>query len=169
MSNPTKNLSVSDDLVVSLDYTLRLDDGEVIDSSEGENPLEYLHGRGQLVPGLEKELYGMKVGDSKSVIVAPEDGYGEYDEEAFELVPLDSFPEDLDLAPGLELHMRDSASGHIVQAFVAEIRDDAVLLDLNHPLAGEALHFEVKITSLRLATHEELDHGHSHGADGHHH
>ncbi len=163
------NLTVSDDLVVGLDYTLRLDDGEVIDSSTEEGPLEYLHGRSQLIPGLERELYGMKIGDKKSVIVSPVDGYGEYDEEAFEMVPLDAFPEDLELSPGLELHMRDSASGNVVQAFVAEVRSDAVLLDLNHPLAGEPLHFDVKIASLRPATKEELEHGHAHGSDGHHH
>lgn len=163
------NLTVSDDLVVGLDYTLRLDDGEVIDTSENEGPLEYLHGRSQLIPGLERELYGMKIGDAKSVIVAPADGYGEYDDEAFEIVPLEAFPEDMELTPGLELHMRDSATGHVVQAFVAEVRSDTVLLDLNHPLAGEPLHFEVKIASLRAATPEELDHGHVHGAEGHHH
>ncbi len=163
------NLTVSDDLVVGLDYTLRLDDGEVIDSSAEGGPLEYLHGRSQLIPGLERELYGMKIGDAKSVTVAPADGYGEYDDEAFEIVPLEAFPDDLELTPGLELHMRDSASGHVVQAFVAEVRSDTVLLDLNHPLAGESLHFEVKIASLRQATAEELDHGHVHGPDGHHH
>ncbi len=162
-------LTVSDDLVVGLEYTLRLDDGDVIDSSEGNEPLEYLHGRNQLIPGLEKELYGMKIGDEKSVTVLPKEGYGEYDEKAFEIVPLSAFPDDVELSPGLELHMRDSASGHVIQAFVAEIREDNVLLDLNHPLAGEPLHFDVKIASLRQATQEELDHGHAHGPEGHHH
>lgn len=163
------NLTVSNNLVVGLEYTLRLDDGEIIDSSTGDAPLEYLHGHGQLIPGLERELNGMSVGDSKTVTVAPADGYGEFDEDAFETIPLSAFPEDLDLVPGLELHMRDSASGNIVQAFVAEVNEDSVLLDLNHPLAGEALTFDVKISSLRKATQEEIDHGHVHGEDGHHH
>lgn len=163
------NLTVSNNLVVGLEYTLRLDDGEVIDSSDNNVPLEYLHGHGQLIPGLERELHGMSVGDEKTVTVAPEEGYGEYDEDAFEAVPLSAFPDDVDLSPGLELHMRDSATGHIIQAFVAEVNDDAVILDLNHPLAGEALTFDVKIASLRKATQEELEHGHVHGEGGHHH
>ena len=161
-------LTVADGLVVSLDYSLRLDDGgEVIDSSVGQEPLEFLQGRGQLIPGLERELYGMAVGDEKDVVVAPADGYGDFDPEAFQLVPRDVFPPDMSLTPGMGLHMRDRA-GQVFEAYVAEVRPDGVLLDFNHPLAGKTLYFNVKIAGLRPATDEELAHGHVHGA-GHEH
>jgi FKBP-type peptidyl-prolyl cis-trans isomerase SlyD len=159
------NLTVEDGMVVGLDYTLRLDDGEVIDTSSGDDPLEFLQGEGQIIPGLEQELYGMAVGDAKRVTVAPADGYGDYDSQAFETVPPDAFPPDLELTEGMRLHMRDQ-SGEVFEVYVAEIGDDGVLLDFNHPLAGETLHFDVTIATLRQATPEELDHGHAH--DGKH-
>ena len=159
-----EKLTVEDGMVVSLDYTLRLDDGEVIDTSTGEAPLQFLQGQGQIIPGLEQALYGMSVDDEKGVVVAPADGYGEHDPDAFQVVPQDAFPSDLTLEPGMGFRMRD-ASGHAVDAYVAEIRPEGVLLDLNHPLAGEALHFQVKISGLRPATVEELAHGHVHGAE----
>ncbi len=160
-------LEVVDDLVVSLDYTLRLDDEEVIDTSKGQEPLEFLQGRGQIIPGLEQALYGMAVGDEKEVVVAPADGYGEHDTDAFEVVERDVFPPDLDLKPGMGLRMRDS-SGEALVAYVAEIRPEDVVLDFNHPLAGETLYFSVKIADLRSATKEELAHGHVHDP-GHEH
>jgi len=161
-------LTVADGLVVSLDYSLRLDEGgEVIDSSVGQEPLEFLQGRGQLIPGLERELYGMAVGDEKDVVVAPADGYGDFDPEAFQLVPRDVFPPDMTLTPGMGLHMRDR-TGQVFETYVAEVRPDGVLLDFNHPLAGKTLYFNVKIAGLRPATDEELAHGHVHSA-GHEH
>jgi len=162
-------LTVADDLVVSLDYTLRLDDGEVIDTSttdDGE-PLEFLHGRGQIIPGLEQSLVGMAIGDEKDVVVTPADGYGEEDPEAFQEVPLDVFPPDMTLEPGMGLGMRDS-SGQALNAYVVEVRPEGVLLDFNHPLAGETLYFSVKIAGLRPATEEELAHDHVH-SPGHDH
>jgi FKBP-type peptidyl-prolyl cis-trans isomerase SlyD len=160
-------LKVVDDVVVSLDYTLRLDDGEVIDTSAGEQPLEFLQGRGQIIPGLEQELYGMLVGDEKEVVVAPADGYGDRDPDAYQLVSRDVFPEDMDLEPGMGLRMRDS-SGHTLNAYVDDIQSDGVLLDFNHPLAGETLHFSIKVADLRAASSEELAHGHAHTADDEH-
>jgi FKBP-type peptidyl-prolyl cis-trans isomerase SlyD len=158
---PELNLTVKDDMVVGLDYTLRLDDGEVIDSSTDREPLEFLQGRGQIILGLERALHGMAVGDEKRVVVAPGDGYGETDPEAFETVPRDVFPSELELKQGMRLNMRDQ-EGEVFTTYVAEIQPDGVLLDFNHPLAGETLHFDVKIASLRPATSEELDHGHTH-------
>jgi FKBP-type peptidyl-prolyl cis-trans isomerase SlyD len=157
------NLTVQDGIVVELDYTLRLDDGEVIDTSVGGDPLEFLQGQGQVISGLEQELYGMAVGDKKHVVVAPADGYGEKDPAALETVPRDAFPSDLQLNLGRRLRMRDQ-SGQILPAYVADIRPDSVLLDFNHPLAGQTLHFDVKVATLRPATPEELDHGHAHDA-----
>ncbi len=164
----TNALTVADGMVVSLDYVLTLSDGEEIDSSRGQEPLVYLHGQGQIIPGLEKELLGMAVGDGKTVSVLPAEGYGDVDEDAIQLVPHNVFPDDLNLAAGLQVRMQ-TEEGHPLTAQVAEIRDDGVLLDFNHPLAGETLHFEVKIAALRPATSEELAHGHVHGPHGHHH
>jgi FKBP-type peptidyl-prolyl cis-trans isomerase SlyD len=123
-------LTVADGLVVSLDYTLRLDDGEIVESSTGQEPLEFLQGQGQIIPGLEQALYGMAVDDQKDVVVAPPDGYGEEDPDAFELVERDVFPPDLDLRPGTGLRMRDE-SGQTMVAYVAEVRPDGVVLDLS--------------------------------------
>ena len=161
----TENLTVADDMVVSMDYTLTLDDGEVVDSSEGREPLEFLHGRGQIIPGLEKELYGMTVGDAKKVAVAPTDGYGVPDDDAFQLYPREAFPDNMDLKEGMGLHMRDTESDQVIEAYVYEIRPDGVVLDFNHPLAGETLYFDVKIAGVRPATSEELAHDHVHSAD----
>jgi FKBP-type peptidyl-prolyl cis-trans isomerase SlyD len=165
-----KSLTVTDDVVVSLEYTLWLDEGgEVVDSSENEEPLEFIQGHGEIVPGLEQALYGMSVGDEKRVVVQPEDGYGELDPDAFQLLPRDAFPRDVELEPGMSLELQDD-SGDVMLAFVAEIRKDSILLDFNHPLAGEILHFKVKVVGLRPATPEELEHDHVHfGTDGHDH
>lgn len=161
-----KAMSVRDDVVVSFDYTLRLDDGEVIDSSEGHEPLQYLHGRGQIVPGLERELYGMNVGDEKSVTVQADEGYGDYDEERLQSVPRSNFPEDVELEEGLSVRMRDVNTDQLFDAYIDEIGDEDVVLDFNHPLAGETLFFDIKIVDVREATSEELAHGHAH--DGNH-
>jgi FKBP-type peptidyl-prolyl cis-trans isomerase SlyD len=157
-------LTVTDDLVVGLDYTLRLDDGEIIDSSTDQEPLEFLQGRGQIIPGLEQALYGMAVEDEKDVTVAPAEAYGEQDPDAIELVDRHVFPPDLDLRPGIGLRMRDD-TGRALEAYVKEIRPDGVVLDFNHPLAGETLHFHVRIAVLRPPTSEELAHGHVHDSD----
>jgi FKBP-type peptidyl-prolyl cis-trans isomerase SlyD len=161
------NLTVEDGMVVGMDYTLRLDDGEVIDSSSDGDPMEFLQGEGQIISGLEQELYGMAVGDAKRVTVAPADGYGDEDPQAYETVPRDAFPPDLELTAGMQLHMRDQ-SGEVFTVYVVEVRDDGVLLDFNHPLAGETLYFDVKIATLRQATPEELAHGHAHDEEHEH-
>lgn len=152
-------LTVQDGMVVGLDYTLRLDYGTVISSSVDRQPLELLQGQGQVIPGLERALYGMAVGDEKQVVVAPADGYGEMDPYALEMVSHDVFPPGLKLKVGMRLNMRDQ-QGQTLIAYVASIGSDGVLLDFNHPLAGETLYFDVKIASLRAATREELGHGH---------
>lgn len=162
-------LEVTDDLVVSLAYTLRDDEGAVIDSAGDEEPLEFIQGHGQIIAGLEEELYGMTVGAEKSVVIAPEDGYGLYDPEATDVTPLEMFPADFDLEEGMLLELHDEESGETVEAYVSEIRDDEIVLDFNHPLAGQTLHFDVKIVGLRPATESELDHGHVHGAHAHGH
>jgi FKBP-type peptidyl-prolyl cis-trans isomerase SlyD len=163
-----KNPTVKDDLVVSLDYTLRLDSGQVVDSSSGREPLAFLPGRGYIIPGLERALYGMAVGEEKDVVVAPVDGYGEHDPNAFQLIPRSAFPPNLDLQVGRMLHMRDSSTHQVHQTVISEVRADEVLLDFNHPLAGETLHFHVQVVGLRSATDEELEHGHVHSGEHDH-
>jgi len=157
--------TVANDLVVSIEYTLTVD-GELIDSSEGEGPLDYLHGHANIIPGLEKELTGMSIGDSKKVKVAPAEAYGELDEEAVIEIPRDEFPEDVPLEPGIELEITDD-EGDTMFAQIVEIGDDNILLDTNHPLAGKTLHFDVKVTGLREATDVELEHGHVHFGHDH--
>lgn len=157
---------VQNGLVVSMEYTLKVD-GEVIDSSEGHDPLEFLAGYGNIIPGLESEMIGMKIGESKDVVVSPMDGYGEYDEDAFLDVPRGQFPKDMPVEEGLKLTVRDD-SGEGRYARIESVEGETVRLNFNHPLAGDELNFNVKVVALREPTDEELDHGHVH-ADGHHH
>ncbi len=161
-SEKQDDLAVADGLVVSLAYTLRLDDGEEIDSAAGDDPLVYLHGARNIIPGLEQALTGLKVGDARDVSVNPVDAYGDVDPDAFELVAYDAFPADVDLEEGMGLRMVDNGTGQQMEAYISELRDDGALLDLNHPLAGETLHFDVEVVDLRRATTEEIAHGHAH-------
>lgn len=158
--------SVKEGVVVSMEYTLHVD-GELLDTSDGQGPLQYLAGYGNIVPGLENEMMGMKVGESKNVVVQPVDGYGEFDDTAFLEVPRGQFPKDMQLEEGLELTVRDE-NGHAQYARVDAIQGEAVTLNFNHPLAGAELHFNVKVVGLREPNAEELDHGHVHDG-GHHH
>jgi FKBP-type peptidyl-prolyl cis-trans isomerase SlyD len=155
-------LKVADDVVVSLEYELKLDDGQVVDSADSSDPLEFLQGYGEIIPGLEEALYGLTVGDELDVIVDPEDGYGDYDPDETEVMSRDTFPADMELDEDMMLEMRDADSGEIYQAYISEVRPKEIVLDFNHPLAGETLYFHVKIAGLRPATDEELDHGHVH-------
>jgi|CXWJ01.1.fsa_nt_gi FKBP-type peptidyl-prolyl cis-trans isomerase SlyD len=158
--------SVQDGVVVSMEYTLHVD-GELLDSSDGQGPLQFLVGYGNIIPGLENEMMGMKIGDSKKVIVQPVDGYGEFDEEAFMEVPRDQFPKDMKLEEGVELTVRDNED-NARMARVDRIEGDTVTLNFNHPLAGDELRFYVKVVKLREPNEEELEHGHVH-EEGHHH
>ena len=158
--------TVQNGLVVSMDYKLTVD-GEVLDSSDGAGPLQFLAGYDNIVPGLEREMIGMKIGESKDVVVTPEDGYGEFDEEGFMDVPRSEFPGDMEIEEGAELSVTDE-DGQNQYARVESVTDESVRLDFNHPLAGAELHFNVKVVALREPTKEELDHGHVH-EEGHHH
>jgi len=153
--------------VVSIDYTLRDDAGEVIDTSDGGEPLFYLHGHGNIVPGLERKLSGRTTGDSLEVVVAPEDGYGARDPKRVMDVPRDRMPEDLDPQPGMVIGMT-SPDGQTMPVTIAEVSDESVKLDANHGLAGKTLHFAVTVRSVREASEEELSHGHVHGPGGAH-
>ncbi|RJP49639.1 MAG: peptidylprolyl isomerase [Anaerolineaceae bacterium] len=158
---------VQNGVVVSMDYKLVVD-GELLDSSDEAGPLQFLAGYENIIPGLEREMLGMKIGDSKDVVVKPADGYGEFDDQAFMDVPRSEFPQDMELEEGMELHVTDEDGQHQA-AYVNSFDDQTVQLDFNHPLAGAELQFSVKVVALREPTQEEMDHGHVHEGDGHHH
>lgn len=162
----SEELKVKDGHVVSMEYTLKVD-GRVADTSEGREPLKYVHGAGNIIPGLEREITGMEVGDSKDVVVPAADGYGEEDEKAFMDVPRDQFPEEIPMKVGTEIQVQNQA-GQPMYARIDTVGDKSVRLDFNHPLAGKELHFSVKVVDLRDATDEEKEHGHVHGP-GHQH
>ena len=155
-----EKLKVDDGQVVSMDYILQVD-GKIVDSSEEGKPLQFIQGMGHIIPGLENELYDMKVGENKKVDVSAKDGYGEVDSEAFMVVPRDAFPTDVPLEIGTELELREQ-SGHTMLARIETISDENIRLNMNHPLAGKELHFDIKIAGLRPATEEEVSHGHVH-------
>mgnify|MGYP000853828777 CR=1 FL=1 len=158
-----KPVVVEDDVVVSLQYTLTVD-SEVVDSSEEDGPISFIQGYGNIIPGLERELYGMRAGQSKHVSVAPADGYGDVDPEAVMEVPTEELPEDIPLEVGVELEILND-DGEELSAIITAVNEAAITLDFNHPLAGKKLEFDVTIVDLRAATPEELEHGHVHNED----
>lgn len=153
--------------VVTLAYTLRDDDGEIIDRSQEGSPLLYLHGARNIVPGLEEELEGASQGETIKATIPPEKGYGPRIGDAQE-VPRHLFPDDAKLAAGMQVVAHDD-QGRQVPFFITGISEETVTVDPNHPLAGETLHFEVTVEALRDATDEEIEHGHPHGPGGHSH
>jgi FKBP-type peptidyl-prolyl cis-trans isomerase SlyD len=161
-------MKVGNGSVVSIDYSLHLGDGKVVDASAPGDPLTYLHGGGQIVPGLERALEGLVVGDARTVVVEPGDGYGDSDPQALQEVPRAAFPQGIAPQPGMEL-VAQGPQGEPVPFVVREVRLETVLIDLNHPLAGKTLHFDVKIAAVREATADESEHGHAHGPGGHGH
>ena len=160
-------MKITKDSVVSVDYRLHLGDGEVVDESEPGEPLVYLHGHGETVPGLENALEGKAAGDKLQVKVSPDEGYGDHDPEKIEEVPRGEFPDELELKVGNILTATDD-DGNEMDFLIKEVKGDAVVVDFNHPLAGKTLHFDVTVREVRAATPEELEHGHVHGP-GHEH
>lgn len=159
---------IADDMVVSIHYTLTLDGGETVDSSVGHEPLLYLHGAQNIVPGLESELTGRKVGDAFDVAVAPAEGYGERMEGVEQQVPVAMMPEGVELDVGMPLSAH-GPDGQVMTVWVTAVGEEQVTIDPNHPLAGKTLNFAIEVISMRAATEEELAHGHPHGPGGHHH
>ncbi|MBM4251717.1 MAG: peptidylprolyl isomerase [Deltaproteobacteria bacterium] len=154
--------------VVSMTYRLTNAEGEEIDRADKDEPFTYLHGAGQIVPGLEKALSGALVGSRKQVVVSPEEGYGEVVDALRTEAKRNQFPPDAELEVGMRF-AADDGQGNPIIFTVIGLEGDLVVLDGNHPLAGETLHFDVEIVGIREATKEELEHGHAHGPDGHHH
>lgn len=160
-------MQIKNDVVALLEYELTSDDGEIIDTSKGNAPLAYLHGKGNLIPGLEAELEGKASGDTFQVRIEPEQGYGVRNEGLVQAAKREQFPAEVDLQVGMQFQAQTQAGPTIVT--VIRVEEDVVTLDGNHPLAGVALNFDVKVVEVREATEEELAHGHVHGPGGHHH
>lgn len=160
-------MQITSGKVVSIDYTLTSDSGEVIDSSEGGQALVYLHGNGQIISGLEKELEGKAAGAELKVKVPPAEGYGLRDDKKLVEVPRKRIEGDEELKVGMQLQA--GGGGHVQVVTITKIEGDTVTIDTNHPLAGENLNFDVKVRDVRDATEEEVAHGHAHGPGGHHH
>lgn len=158
-------MQVSAQKVVFIHYTLTDDDGEVIDSSEGHAPLAYIHGAGNIIPGLESALLGKSVGDAFKVSIPPEDAYGVRDDSLVQPVPRQAFHGVDEIEPGMQFHADSPGGGQLVT--VVDVQGDTVILDGNHPMSGLTLNFDVQVTEIRDATLEELAHGHVHGVGGH--
>lgn len=158
---------VSQNKAVYFNYTLTNDNGDTLDQSNGQ-PLAYLHGFGNIIPGLENALLGKSAGDKLTVTVEPADAYGEYSSDAVQEVPRANFQGVDNIEAGMQFQSQ-TEDGHVMLVTVRDVQDDIVVVDANHPLAGERLTFDVEVTEVRDATEEELAHGHVHGVGGHHH
>lgn len=140
-----KAMQVSAGKTVKIIYTLTVD-GKVVDSTEGSDPLQYVHGQKQIIPGLEKQLEGLKVGDEREATIKPEEAYGVVNPNAYAEVPKDKLPKG-DLKVGMQLRTMDQ-NGQPVFATISEVKKDSVMMDFNHPLAGKELHFKVKVVGV---------------------
>jgi len=154
--------------VVSIHYTLTDDAGAILDSSSQGEPLVYLHGAQNIIPGLENALAGKQAGDSLDVRVSPEEGYGVTALELIQQIPRAMFQGVDTIEPGMSFQAQDQ-SGYMQRVHVTAVDGDTVTVDANHPLAGQHLNFSVNIVEIRPATAEEIEHGHVHGPHGHHH
>lgn len=160
-------MQVGKDKVVSIDYTLTNNNGQVLDSSQGRQPLAYLHGNQNIIPGLESALEGKQTGDSLKVSIPPEQAYGNHDPQMVQAVPRGAFKGVDNIQPGMQFQAQSPQGPRVVT--VTKIEGDNVTVDANHPLAGQTLNFDVTVREVRDATDEEKSHGHVHGPGGHHH
>ena len=155
------SLLIGDNVVASIHYTLTDPGGQVIDSSQGAEPLHYLHGAGNIIPGLEQALVGKTVGANLQVTVEPEHGYGEVDTDLIQQVPVAAFEGVEKIEPGMAFEAED-AQGNRRRIVVRSVEGDEVIIDGNHPLAGVQLRFDVEVVGVRSASEEEIAHGHAH-------
>jgi FKBP-type peptidyl-prolyl cis-trans isomerase SlyD len=160
-------MQIADEMAVLIHYKVSSPEGEVLDSSEGDEPLAYIQGQGNIVPGLEQALLGKKAGDKVQITVTPEEGYGVHEPEKVQTVPRNAFDTETKIEPGMQFQA-ESEDGDVIVT-VTEVTEEEVTVDANHPLAGQTLHFDVEVVSVRPCTEEELEHGHIHGEGGHHH
>lgn len=149
---------ITDGVVASIAYRLTVD-GMEIEEATADDPLEYLHGAENIVPGLERELTGKRIGERFTVTLQPADAYGEYDEDDIEIVDRSDLPSEIQ--PGMEILIEDE-DGNLFEAVIKEVGDEGVVLDFNLPLAGKVVTYDVEVVDVREADEEELDHGHPH-------
>lgn len=160
-------MQIGNNSVAIIDYILKDSEGNVLDQS-GDGAFAYLHGAQNIIPGLEAALEGKSAGDAVQVEIAPEDGYGEHDPEAIQEIPRSMFPEDMEIQTGMQFQAQ-SPEGHMMALTIVEAKEETVVADANHALAGVTLNFDVTIKEVRQASEEELEHGHVHGPGGHDH
>lgn len=163
-------MTISNNQVVTLTYKLHtVENGEktFVEEASAENPLDFLYGVGMMLPKFEENISGMKAGETTAFELPAADAYGEIDDSAFAPLPVDMFKETGIPPVGEILPLQDN-QGNQFRARVTEISPEAVVVDLNHPMAGQTLHFDIEILTVRAATEDELSHGHSHGPDGTH-
>lgn len=161
-------MSVGMNKVITFNYILKDEEGTLLDSSSNKEPMAFLSGSKQIIPKLEEVLNGMIIGSKKSVKVSAADAYGEYSEDAIQKIKKDQFPEEAKIEVGMT-YLANSPDGKQMPFLVSEINDQDITIDFNHPLAGKNLEFDVELLDVRDATPEEIQHGHVHGAGGHHH
>ncbi|MBL8724317.1 MAG: peptidylprolyl isomerase [Planctomycetes bacterium] len=161
-------LAIADDHVVTLHYRLTLDDGSIADQSFGGDPLVYLHGHRNIVPGLERQLIGRLPGDKLEAVVPAAEGYGEYDPTNEQTVPRNAFPPEVELKVGMSFQTR-ARNGQTIPVWIRAVAGDQITVSANHPMSGQRLNFQVEVLEVRRATAEEKKHGHVHGPGGHHH
>ncbi|RPI02833.1 MAG: peptidylprolyl isomerase [Calditrichaeota bacterium] len=154
-------MQIENQMVVSLHYTLTDQNGNILDSSDRDEPLSFLTGAEQIIPGLEKEILGMKLGEKKRVVVMPEEAYGERDERMVQEIKKKMIPHAERLQVG-EVLQGEGDDGHLIEGHILEVNENSVIIDFNHPLAGEILHFDTEIIHFRPASAEEIEHGHVH-------
>jgi FKBP-type peptidyl-prolyl cis-trans isomerase SlyD len=161
-------MSVKSNQVVSINFTVKDVEGNVLDSTGGDQPFLFLSGHSQILPKLEENIDQMLIGSKKEVTLSPDEAYGDYDDKAVQVVQRSEFPENTKLEEGMDF-MAQTPEGNKIPFVIKDIKGDEVTIDFNHPLAGQTLKFEVELLDKREATQEELSHGHAHGGDGHHH
>jgi FKBP-type peptidyl-prolyl cis-trans isomerase SlyD len=160
-------MGICKDKVVAIDYKLTGEQGQVLDTSEGRQPLSYIHGAGNLIPGLEQALEGKESGDKLNVSLPPEQAYGDRDEKLVQAVPRSAFEGAPELKPGMQFQANTNLGPRLLT--IVDVAPEQITVDANHPLAGMPLNFDVTIRDVREATNEEISHGHVHGPGGHHH
>lgn len=160
-------MAIGKNKVVTINYTLKDEEGAVIDSTENNPAFSYLSGNNQILPRLEEKIDEMLIGSSKNVVLEPKNAYGEYKEEAIQKVNKKEFPEGTNLEKGMSF-VANTPEGKQMPFYIQEIEEEEITIDFNHPLAGKKLEFDVKLVDVRDATEEEITHGHAHAGDGHH-
>jgi FKBP-type peptidyl-prolyl cis-trans isomerase SlyD len=160
-------MKIENGRVAIIHYTLKNAEGKVMESSSGQDPMGYIHGENNIIPGLERALEGRLAGIQLNVVIPPHEAYGMRDEQLIRDVPIEQFGSSVTLEPGTHLQVESQEGIQVVT--VLQVQPDSVKVDFNHPLAGETLYFDIEILEVRAATAAELDHGHVHGAGGHHH